>query len=297
MSWHEFGNYTPTKPRRVDGGIKSTAKSGDKWWSSRWYDFMDTFRLGARLARGRAYARKGQVVDVSIKPGIVNALVQGSRVKPYKVTIEFEQITPDGWRRILERIKEQALFLSSLLSGEVPTELEEFFRLEGSSLFPTLKNEYDMRCGCPDYSVPCKHIAAVFYVLGDAFDGDPFLILSLRGMSHDKLLESIGGKSEAADVEISDISEPLPTGDEFYSGLPLPDDVIGPLPQVSLPRKAVKQKSDFEPPILKMFGKFPFWKGERSLSESLGSIYKSAAPKGRAIALGELLENRETDDQ
>jgi len=288
--WQKFRDYPPAKPRHVDGGIKSAAKSGDKWWSKKWYDFMETFHLGARLARGRAYARKGQVVDVSVEPGSVSALVQGSMLKPYKVTIEFERITQEGWSRIIRRIKEQALFTSSLLSGEVPTEMEEFFRGEGASLFPTLKNGYDMHCSCPDYSVPCKHIAAVFYILGDAFDGDPFLILRLRGMSQDKLLENIGGSLVTEAGEIPDISEALPAGDEFYDGLPLPGDVTGPLPQVSEPRKAAKQKNSFEPPILKRFGKFPFWKGEQTLSEYLGPIYKSAGETGRMIALGESLE-------
>ena len=38
-----------------------------------------------------------------------------------------------------------------------------------------------MRCSCPDSEVPCKHLAATFYLLAEAFDEDPFLILRWRG--------------------------------------------------------------------------------------------------------------------
>jgi uncharacterized Zn finger protein len=281
-----YRDYKPTRTREAEGGIKSRAKSDGSWWSSKWYDFMGTFDIGSRLDRGRTYARKGQVLDVSVEPGLVSAMVQGSRVRPYKVAIEFEQISQEGWTRIIDRLKEQAFYSSSLLSGEVPQEMEEFFRVEGASLFPTLKSHHDMDCSCPDYSVPCKHIAAVFYVIGDAFDSDPFLIFLLRGMPRDRLLESLGS-ADAGVPGMDDFSsetEILTLGDDFYNGLRITDDVIGPIPS---PPRVSGKTGDTAPSILKRLGKFPFWRGEQPLSESLAGIYKSAAARGRSISIGE----------
>ena len=36
--------------------------------------------------------------------------------------------------------------------------------------------------------MPCKHLAATFYLLAEAFDADPFLILRWRGRDREQLL-------------------------------------------------------------------------------------------------------------
>ncbi len=47
------------------------------------------------------------------------------------------------------------------------------------------------RCTCPDKANPCKHIAAVYYQLGDRFSEDPFLIFQLRGRTREQILASL----------------------------------------------------------------------------------------------------------
>ena len=51
--------------------------------------------------------------------------------------------------------------------------------------------DLDMHCSCPDWEVPCKHLAAVCYVLAEAFDGDPFGMLAWRGKARDELLGAL----------------------------------------------------------------------------------------------------------
>ncbi|MDR1979486.1 MAG: SWIM zinc finger family protein [Synergistaceae bacterium] len=288
MGRYDWYNYTPTTPIATKGGIKSKAKGGINWWSKQWYEFMETFNLGARLARGRSYARRGQVVDVEITPGLVRGTVQGSRRTPYKVTIHFEPIPQEGWERIVSRLREQLLFSARLMAGEVPQELEEFFQAEDASLFPKLKRRADMHCDCPDSSNPCKHIAALFYVLGDAFDQDPFLLLQLRGMPREELVALLGQGAEPLseaepddhDYDYKNSFEPLPLDEGFYRGSPLPDDLIGPLP-----------RGDLNAPLLRRLGNLPFWRGNEPLLESFQEIYKEAARRGRSVAFGEKIEN------
>jgi uncharacterized Zn finger protein len=93
MSWYEWG---PTRPREAKGGIKARNKRGafaESWWGRRWIEVLESFNIGERLSRGRTYARKGQVLDLTIDPGLVHAKVQGSRPRPYNVTIQMKPLT------------------------------------------------------------------------------------------------------------------------------------------------------------------------------------------------------------
>jgi uncharacterized Zn finger protein len=181
----------PSQPRTVKGGIKArTARGaiGSSWWSRRFLDVLESFAMGSRLTRGRAYARKGQVISLEVSPGEVRAAVQGSRAKPYQVRIGLVPFTELAWAKAEIALSEQALPSAKLLAGEVPPELESVLAEAGAALFPRTVNELDQRCSCPDWEVPCKHLAATFYLLAEAFDDDPFLMLRWRGRTREQLL-------------------------------------------------------------------------------------------------------------
>ncbi len=186
--------YPPSRPRTVENGLKARSSRGaigESWWSRRFLDVLESFAMGSRLTRGRTYARKGQVTALDVLPGEVRATVQGSRVKPYQVTIGLAAFPEIVWARAEIALSEQALPSAKLLAGEVPPELEELFGQAGAPLFPRTVNELDQRCTCPDWEVPCKHLAATFYLLAEAFDDDPFLILRWRGRDRDTLLRRL----------------------------------------------------------------------------------------------------------
>ncbi len=67
-------------------------------------------------------------------------------------------------------------------------------------------------CSCPDWSNPCKHIAAVYYLLGEQFDGDPFLLFRLRGKSKDEIMSLLRTRRAhvcaSAEEEPSTLVEP-----------------------------------------------------------------------------------------
>ena len=134
------GWYPPSRPRAVEDGLKARSTRGDigtSWWSRRFLDVLESFAIGGRLVRGKAYARKGQVMSLEILAGRVTARVQGSRAEPYDVTIAFAPLTEPEWERVEIALSEQALPCAKLLAGEVPTELESIFAASGSPLFPT----------------------------------------------------------------------------------------------------------------------------------------------------------------
>jgi len=190
-SWQD---WPPARPIRVDGGIKARSKRGaigEQWWSRRFIGVLESYGMSGRLARGRSYARAGQVLDFKLSQGKVTARVQGSRVRPYQVRIGVLPLTTAQWRRVLQQLASQALFRAKLLAGEMPHEIEEVFSECGTPLFPRSAADLDMHCSCPDWGVPCKHLAAVCYVLAEEFDRDPFGMLAWRGKDRDELLTAL----------------------------------------------------------------------------------------------------------
>ena len=198
-----WDGWPPARPRRVEGGIKARSKRGaigEQWWSRRFISVLESYGMSGRLARGRSYARAGQVLDFELSQGKVTARVQGSRVRPYQVRIGVLPLTTAQWRRVQERLASQALFRAKLLAGEMPHEIEEVFDACGTPLFPRIAGDLDMRCSCPDWGVPCKHLAAVCYVLAEEFDRDPFGLLAWRGKGRDELLAALRQIQAAAPV-------------------------------------------------------------------------------------------------
>jgi uncharacterized Zn finger protein len=191
MSWDE---WPPARPIRVDGGIRARSKRGaigEQWWSRRFIEVLESYGMSGRLARGRSYARAGQVLDFELSQGKVTARVQGSRVRPYQVRIGVLPLTAAQWRRVVDKLASQALFRAKLLAGEMPREIEEVFAGCGTPLFPSSAADLDMHCSCPDWGVPCKHLAAVCYVLAEEFDRDPFGMLAWRGKERGDLLAAM----------------------------------------------------------------------------------------------------------
>lgn len=181
-----------TGPRRqARDGIRARStrgEIGETWWSQRFITALKEVADAGRLTRGRSYARSGQVMDLRVQPGSVTARVQGSRPRPYEVLIRLTPFTDAEWARAEEALADQALFLAALLAGEMPHDVEQAFAAAGLSLFPSRANELRSECSCPDPVNPCKHVAATYYILAEAFDADPFLVLSWRGRPREELL-------------------------------------------------------------------------------------------------------------
>jgi uncharacterized Zn finger protein len=183
-----------SRPIPVEGGVRARSKRGaigEQWWSRRFIAVLESWGMSGRLQRGRNYARRGQVIEFELTQGKVTARVQGSRPQPYTVSIGVLPLTTAQWRTVQSRLASQALFRAKLLAGEMPAEIEEVFAECGTPLFPRSPADLDMRCSCPDWEVPCKHLAAVCYVLAEAFDDDPFQMLAWRGKARDELLGAL----------------------------------------------------------------------------------------------------------
>lgn len=198
-SFNHYPYYERSQPLPADG-IQARSRRGaigEKWWSRRFIEQVESFGVGSRLKRGRNYARAGQVVELEVEPGVVLAKVQGSRYSPYRVRIRTKVLSESQWRRAEKAMAAQALPLASLLAGEMPQDVEELFASCKLTLFPGSRRELTSTCTCPDGENPCKHIAATYYILAERFDEDPFLIFAWRGREQDELVERLRARRGA----------------------------------------------------------------------------------------------------
>jgi uncharacterized Zn finger protein len=286
--WYHYPYFERSIPRATKGGIKAQSKRGtfgESWWARRWITVLESFNIGARLGRGRSYARRGQVLSIEIDKGKVTARVQGSRPKPYDVKLEIKTLQAADWKKLAKTLSREAIFSAKLLAGEMPQDIEKAFKEAGLSLFPEKLKDLKTACSCPDWSNPCKHIAAVYYLLGEEFDRDPFLIFKLRGMNREDLVGILSGTGKKASsrkktpepTSSLEVEESL-TSDvsKFWNGETLPDDFFG---EVSIPSVPAA--------LPKRLGSFPFWRGQERFLDAMESIYSRASVVGLKVFLGE----------
>ena len=266
-SWWQDATYTG--PIKVTGGIKARSTRGDigrTWWSRRFVEVLESLGLGGRMASGKRYARTGQVLSMSLQTSLVTATVQGSREQPYRARIAVKAFDGAQWARIEKVLAGKAIYAAKLLAGEMPTAIEEAFAELGLRLFPDDPRELTMDCSCPDWEVPCKHLAAVCYLLAESFDADPFKILAWRGRDRDELLDRLRELRSRKPVA-ERIEEPVP--DEvarFWSGRP-PERV---------PAAPIQSTVDQPDAVLNQVSRLAV--GEVSITDLLRPLYQAVKP-------------------
>lgn len=177
---------------------------GATWWGAAWLDALENRALSDpnRLPRGRTYARQDRVVDLELSPGLVQARVWGS--DRYATQLSVRVLSDAEWDLVLETVMAQAANAAALLSGEVPKAIGDLVLPDKGDLGPD--------CSCPDGAEPCKHAAALCYVVADLLDEDPFALLTLRGRGRDEVLAEIRQRrAEALGGEVGAPSD-LPRG-------------------------------------------------------------------------------------
>ncbi|MBD2718300.1 MULTISPECIES: SWIM zinc finger family protein [unclassified Synechococcus] len=158
------------------------------WWVEQWMELIHSYRFKKRLERAWTYAREGNVVSIRFEGRRVHARVQGTDPDPYKVKLWLDVLNDEDWGYVLEALSQKARWSAQLLAGIMPADIERAFAASGKRLFPFKLQEVRSECSCPDKANPCKHISAVYYLMGDRFSEDPFVLFQLRGRTRSQLL-------------------------------------------------------------------------------------------------------------
>ena len=167
------------------------------WWVEQWMELINGYRFKKRLERAWAYAREGNVLSIRFEGRRVHARVQGSGEDPYKVKLWLDVLSDDDWGYVLEALGQKARWSAQLLAGVMPQDIERAFAASGRRLFPFKLQEVRSECTCPDKINPCKHVSAVYYLMGERFSEDPFVLFQLRGRTRAQLLSDLAVQRRA----------------------------------------------------------------------------------------------------
>lgn len=248
----------PVRITRAARGIRAQnlrTLTAHAWWARRWIAALEAMRLGARLGRGRAYAIDGQVTELAAEGPSVRAKVLGSRSEPYEVKIDFAAADDAQAERLSSALAAEPALAARLLVNDLPLEAAELFAREGFPLEP-VKGRDRFFCSCPDWSKPCKHIAAVMLLLTEEIAARPVQLLELRGVPAESFLPP----EEAIDAEPAD--EPVAV-----------------VPYTHPSADAA--------PLVTRLGPVPRWRGRAKCTEALAKIYRRVRPVAERFAEGE----------
>jgi uncharacterized Zn finger protein len=251
-----------------------------EWWVQRWIEVLESFGWARRMERARIYAREGNVLRLEFREAKVIARVQGSAPEPYEVSLNLDPFDAEQWGYIVESMAAEAIYSAKLLAGEMPTTIETVFTTNGLSLFPFTKFDIHSECNCPDPVNPCKHIGAVYYLLGDRFSQDPFVLFQLRGRSKAAILEALRQQRQQHHQSDDALPEAPPvkplSSDRFWQyDAPLDPSLVVIVPPAS------------QETVLDILGNIPGETDEAAL-QALRSIYATAslAAVGQAMNVG-----------
>jgi uncharacterized Zn finger protein len=180
------GNHNAITTQLGDQGLGQ-----QPWWVEQWMELINGYRFKKRLERAWEYARSGNVLSIRFEGRRVHARVQGSGEDPYKVKLWLDVLSDDDWRYVLEALGQKARWSAQLLAGVMPQDIERAFAASGRRLFPFKLQEVRSECTCPDKVNPCKHVSAVYYLMGERFSEDPFVLFQLRGRTRGQLLTDL----------------------------------------------------------------------------------------------------------
>ena len=185
----------------------SRKEYGVTWWGRQWLQAFTDIDYSNRLPRGKTYANKGLAHDLELKGNTISAKVTGSQPRPYRVKISVPAFNQGSRERLLRIVTENPLFLSKLLNRELPPELNDACVAENIHIFPRRWDDLEGSCSCPDWATPCKHMAAVLFLVANEIDKNPFVVFALHEFDLIKALQESGyTESVGESVSITSIN-------------------------------------------------------------------------------------------
>ncbi len=153
---------------------------GKTWWGEQWLRSLANADYDNRLPRGASYARNDRVKEITIRDNKITAKVAGSRRTPYRVSLIIPPFFEEDVEVLMQEIISRPALISKLLNRELDPELLPIAEKAGLKVFPKQWTDFKMQCSCPDWAVPCKHLASVIYMVSREIDNNPFLVFEIH---------------------------------------------------------------------------------------------------------------------
>ena len=175
---------------------------GKTWWGEQWLNSLNNIDYSNRLPRGASYARRGSVTKIDIKGNQIKARVQGTRPSPYKVDIIMPPFFDPELGSFIKEITKRPVIISKLLNRALDPSILQLAERFGLKVFPKQWSDLKMQCSCPDWAVPCKHLASVIYKVSAEIDNNPFLVFTLHHVDLLHELAKLGIVIKKENIEI-----------------------------------------------------------------------------------------------
>ena len=276
--------------KKKNPDIKPIVLEGSKiaktWWGKSWNLNLERYAdYSNRIGRGRSYVRHGAVLDLKIVSGKVESLVQGTRSKPYSVSVKIKAINKKIWKEIKSACEGRLDSLQELLAGKFPKALGEMFTTQGKGLFPSPK-EIDFSCSCPDWAYMCKHVAATLYGTGARLDEDPGLFFKLRKVKmKDLVTQAVEDKTrkllKKAKKKTSRVIADSDLADVF--GIDMEEPVASSKKNAKAPKARLKRKKTLISESKKAKGKAVTKKAGKKTTSKKTTLRKKAKPPYDAV--------------
>ena len=276
-------------------------KMAKTWWGRRFLEGVKPYTEQGRLTRGRQYLANNRILKWNVNGNEIHAFIRG-KANPYHlaqetpiydVRLEFLKIRDEDWNKALDLIGSRAGYISRLLFNEMPDELETPLAELGISLLPTHREDMKSSCSCPDQDLPCKHIAALYFLLASNLDHDPFLLFELRGLSRSDLITRLkSSKLGAALASALDESNPAPEpASSFFTRPQIQDTLSDQISTRDFWRGKFKIPAFTDAPtsasvpgiLIRKGGDFPaFWPKDESFVEVMDDFYSEVRKGGKS---------------
>jgi len=256
-----------------DGIVSSQRPRG--WLGRSWLELLEDYgsSYGPRVARGRSLAR-GRIRALWFSPGFADAEVHDKEI--HRSTLRVRSYSQSEWKKVLKVLAKNLSHVATLMEGRMPERLVEDLATGGIDIMPTVE-EISGDCSCADYELPCAHLCGVHHVVGDAIDGEPFLLFTLRGRTREQIMSSLRrgwGDSVNMNSKESSVEPSLPDASTDWFTSP------SPLSHMQFRFQPSKRTAAG----LRALGPPP---GEDNLAGALGPLYEAGAEGAFQVALHE----------
>lgn len=163
---------------------RTTQQYGTTWWGRKWLDALSGIDFANRIPRGKSYANTGRVysLDLNLKKGLITAKVSGNYDPFYTVKIGLPRVAAAKAQRFLDELAASPVILAGLAVRRLDPQVLQAAEKCGIQVFPQRWSDLKLSCSCPDWAVPCKHLAAVIYKMSQEIDANPFVLFELLGI-------------------------------------------------------------------------------------------------------------------
>ena len=274
------------------------AKLTRTWWGTKFMDALTNFMEEGRLKRGRSYSGENRVLSFEIDNSGIKAKIRGNtnpyygiyKEPKYKVSLNFTEISATKWPKIIDKISGNVGLMSKLILNEMPDNIEDVFLEFKENFLPLKSKDISSDCSCPDWQNPCKHIAGVYFKVASILDRDPFLMFQLRGISKDRLQDSLK-KTELGKALISSFSKDkaiIKEDDSFYTSPKKIDfdqniDLVHFWNGSKIADQPISDDETISAILIKKQGDYPaFWHRDNSFIASMEDIYSHVRKKNKA---------------